>query len=510
MARLKSKRESSSEPAAATVKYLGVGIDTARYGHHVTFLRDDKQPAAPALTVTENREGYESLQQRLADLRNKYFDAHIYVRIDAAGQYATNLERFLRSLADIPMSISIGEPKRNKDYHRAHSPKQKSDQTESYAMARYAVVERPQPSHGKPADFAVLQQIAARLEAQTKQSTRLVNQLHVQLSNSFPELARVINDVSVGWVLKLLELYPTAEKLARAKLSSIQAIPRIPVEMPAKLLQLAKTSVGTLDGPLAELMLVELVQELQSSKAQELRWRELLNEAYEKLPDGAHQQVVTIQGIGPQTAAAIVATAVDIERFEDEDKFVGYYGVFPSQLQSGVDKFGQPMPAGKKIMCPKGNDLVRRLLWQCAKCASNANGGNPAVRELYLRRLEKGDCPQVACGYCMTKLLRQVYGVWKTNTQFDPQHDAKIKAEKLRRANAENNSVASSNDTELPPVASETQASLTPSEPSETAAVNESVAVEPEPEAEESGRKVIVTEPQAPFGRRTAFITRTE
>lgn len=104
---------------------------------------------------------------------------------------------------------------------------------------------------------------------------------------------------------------------------------------------------------------------------------------------------------------------------------IGYYGVFPEEWQSGVDKFGNAVPTGKKIMCRKGNDLVRGLLWQCAKCASAENGGNPAVRALYLRRLASGDTPQVAWGYCMTKLLRQVFGVWTTNTEFDPQHQAK-------------------------------------------------------------------------------------
>ena len=75
-------------------------------------------------------------------------------------------------------------------------------------------------------------------------------------------------------------------------------------------------------------------------------------------------------------------------------------------------------------MCRKGNDMVRGLLWQCAKCASAVNGGNPAVRALYLRRLAAGDSAQVAWGYCMTKLLRQVYGVWSSNTPFDPQYEA--------------------------------------------------------------------------------------
>jgi hypothetical protein len=33
---------------------IGVGIDTARYGHRVSFLRPDRRPAAPPLTVLEN------------------------------------------------------------------------------------------------------------------------------------------------------------------------------------------------------------------------------------------------------------------------------------------------------------------------------------------------------------------------------------------------------------------------------------------------------------------------
>jgi hypothetical protein len=93
---------------------IGVGIDTARYGHRVSFLRPDRQPAAKPLTVMENRAGYMSLKDRMMKLHEQYPNAHFYVRIDAAGQYATNLEQFLRGL-NLPMTLSIGEPKRNKD-----------------------------------------------------------------------------------------------------------------------------------------------------------------------------------------------------------------------------------------------------------------------------------------------------------------------------------------------------------------------------------------------------------
>ena len=37
----------------STTTSIGVGIDTARYGHHVTFLHPKRQPAAAPLTVTD-------------------------------------------------------------------------------------------------------------------------------------------------------------------------------------------------------------------------------------------------------------------------------------------------------------------------------------------------------------------------------------------------------------------------------------------------------------------------
>src|SRR6516162_185303 len=132
----------SASPSFSSLSSIGVGIDTARYGHRVSFLRPDRQPAAKPITILENRAGYQALKEQIAQLHDKYPCAHFHVRIDAAGQYATNLELFLRSL-DLPMTLSIGEPKRNKDYRKAHFPKRTTDDTESQAMARFAVVELP-------------------------------------------------------------------------------------------------------------------------------------------------------------------------------------------------------------------------------------------------------------------------------------------------------------------------------------------------------------------------------
>lgn len=406
--------------SASAVRYVGVGIDTARYGHHVTFLGDDKQRALPPVDITESRSGYRRLQRELDRLQRRYPQAEIYVRIDAAGQYAYNLETFVRSL-DLPLIVSVGEPKRNKDYRQAHYPKRKADPVESLAMARYAVVERPGASRATPMEFAALRRVASRLRAQVKQSTRLTNQLHETLSAAFPELATLVYDVAARWVLTLLKKYPTPQRIAAARLSSLKAIPFLPKERAEQIQAAARESVGGLQGDVAEQVVRQLAQALLDSLAAEDAWKELLQRAFDALPDGPHRQIETILGIGKLTAAAIVATAIDIDRFETEDHFVGYYGVFPEEFSSGVDKFGRPQPPGKKRMCRKGNDLVRGLLWNCAK---NAAKTNPAVRALYARLMSKGVRGDVAFGYCMTKLLRLVFAIWKTGQPFDRNHYA--------------------------------------------------------------------------------------
>ena len=89
----------------------------------------------------------------------------IHVRLDAAGQYAANLEQFLRDLT-LPITLSIGEPKRNKDYQKAHFPKRTPDDTESQAMARFAQKWRRRlPSDVRGLPERILSYMARRRES---------------------------------------------------------------------------------------------------------------------------------------------------------------------------------------------------------------------------------------------------------------------------------------------------------------------------------------------------------
>src|SRR5262245_613120 len=91
--------------------------------------------------------------------------------------------------------------------------------------------------------------------------------------------------------------------------------------------------------------------------------RRLLTAAFAALPPSPHVQVITIPGIGEATAAVLVAKIVDIHLFATPNQLVNYFGVFPEDSSSGVDKHGHPLPPGTMHMSRKGNDLVRSYLW---------------------------------------------------------------------------------------------------------------------------------------------------
>ena len=102
----------SLSTTALSTTAIGVGFDTARYGHHVSFLRDDLQPACPPFEFVESRQGYDRLLQQLRQFHEGSPGVHFHMRLDAAGQYACNLAAFLRGLP-FTKTITVGEPARN-------------------------------------------------------------------------------------------------------------------------------------------------------------------------------------------------------------------------------------------------------------------------------------------------------------------------------------------------------------------------------------------------------------
>ena len=407
---------------------FGVGIDTSRYGHYAAFLDEQLQPAAAELQFPESAAGYARLRGRLEGLARRHGPAHFVVRLDAAGQYADNLRHFLHGLASpaaapgastsFSLTLSCGDPQRNKNYRAALFGGKKSDPVEARAAARFALTEKPSSDLPLSQELRTLRQVAGRLQAVVRQRTRLLNQFHHLLTLAFPELALLTKDLAAGWVLELVHRYPTAPLLATATPTDLGKISYLPDRHIAPLLAHARASVASLAGaPLAELVR-EQVRQLRDSGARQRRLENLLVTAYRGLPQSNHLD--TIPGFGEVTAAVLTAFTVTIDRFATPGKYVAFFGVLPVEVASGVERDGQARAPRRWIMSRRGNDLVRRYLWMAALSAVRCN---PAVKALYARVVVKH--PQhkaVAVGHAMRKLLHLAFAVWKSGLPFDRDH----------------------------------------------------------------------------------------
>src|ERR1700732_2808647 len=119
--------------------------------------------------------------------------------------------------------------------------------------------------------------------------------------------------------------------------------------------------------------------------------------------------LTTIEGIGPQTAACIIAELGDAACFGSVKALASYVGVIPRLRQSGKRSL-----SGRRML-PLGNARLRRALWMPTLSAIRVN---PWLRAYYLRLRAAGKRPKVALIAVMHKLLAAIFSVARRRQPF--------------------------------------------------------------------------------------------
>ena len=122
--------------------------------------------------------------------------------------------------------------------------------------------------------------------------------------------------------------------------------------------------------------------------------------------------LTTIDGIGPLTAACLIAELGDPARFRSAGAIASYVGVAPRLRQSGKKRFFSGSPT-----IPFGNARLRKALWMVVL---NAVRCNPWLRQYYERLRVAGKPGKVAVIAAMRKLLAAVWSVAKHRRPFVP------------------------------------------------------------------------------------------
>jgi len=120
---------------------------------------------------------------------------------------------------------------------------------------------------------------------------------------------------------------------------------------------------------------------------------------------------MTIEGVGPLTAACLIAELGDPARFDSPGAIASYVGVIPRTRQSGKKRFTR----GPAI--PVRNARLRKALWMVVLQLIRRNAW---MRQYYERLRAAGKPGKVAVIAAMRKLLVAVWSVATHRKPFVP------------------------------------------------------------------------------------------
>lgn len=121
-------------------------------------------------------------------------------------------------------------------------------------------------------------------------------------------------------------------------------------------------------------------------------------------------RLLTIPGMGPFLAGAIVAEVVDFGRFPNADKALSYVGAFPIVRQSGGREW-------IGWMAKKGSPSLRYALMQAAMMVCLHSD---PFSDYCQKKINEGKAPLVARSHVARKLLRAMWAMVTKGQDFDP------------------------------------------------------------------------------------------
>jgi len=122
-----------------------------------------------------------------------------------------------------------------------------------------------------------------------------------------------------------------------------------------------------------------------------------------------HQRLISITGIGPITAAQLVACLMGL-RFARADAFIAYTGLDPRPDDSGQRR-------GRRRLTKRGHALLRCLLYNAGMAAARSKLFKPRYLQLRKRGLHSTEAIVILA----RKLARIAFALYKSGQTFDAQ-----------------------------------------------------------------------------------------
>ncbi|MBD5452680.1 MAG: IS110 family transposase [Lachnospiraceae bacterium] len=385
-----------------------VGIDVAKDKHDCFITNSDGDVLFKSFTITNNREGFESLFQRIESVSDDL--TKVKVGLEATGHYSYNLLGFL---LDKGLTTFVINPLHTNLYRKSLSLRQtKTDKVDARTIASMIMSDVNLKSYSdtsyhneelKSLTRYRFDKVQERAKLKTSVS-RLVNIL-------FPELEKLVPVLHIASVYAMLYEFPSSSDIASAHLTRLTNLlsetskGRYDKDTAVLFREAARASIGS-HMPAKSLELkhtIKLIQELTVEIDE-------IESEIKSIMDNIHSPILSIPGINYRMGAMIVAEIGDFSRFDSPDKILAYAGLSPSTYQSGqLDNCYSHMEK-------RGSRYLRYALFNATKyvCIWDSNFAT------YLaKKRAEGKHYNVAISHAAKKLVRVIYQLEKSGQTYN-------------------------------------------------------------------------------------------
>ena len=382
-----------------------VGIDIGAEVHVVAAVDEADRVLIKPAKITEDAAGYGRLLELLGE------PADTLIAMEATGHYWRNL---CASLMTRGFAVALLNPLRTARFAGEDLARTKTDAIDALGLARFAAQKHPPATRLPDAATDELRELVRLRDRLVQDFGDRVRQLHRLVDLGFPEFTRYVRRLDSELAAAILHDYPTAAAFAGISVRRLAGLRydgrhKVGEELARQLIEAAARSVGRHHGAAYRLQVRYACEDLDLLR----RRLRTLEGDIERMLD-RHEVgalLTTIDGVGPQTAARLVAELGDPALFKSAGALAAYVGVVPALRQSGK------RTATHARLTPIGHAALRAKLWMPVLTAVRKNLW---LRAYYERLLARGKLPKVALVAAMRKLLVAVYTVATQRRPFIP------------------------------------------------------------------------------------------
>jgi transposase len=382
------------------------GIDIASQTHVLAIVNADGAVELKATAFTEDASGYEKVLGLLGAPKD------VLIAMEATGHYWKNL---FAVLAAAGHRIALLNPLRTHRFAGVDLERTKTDAIDALGIARFAAQKRPPATHLPDAIAEELRELVRLRERLLQDFGDRVRQLHRLVDLGFPEFTRYVRTLDSELAAAILRDYPTAAAFRGVSVRRLAALRydgrhQVGLDLARNLIDAARRSVGQHHSATYRLQIRYACDDLDVLRR---RLRDIDHNLEGKLREHeVGRLLTTINGIGTNTAACVIAEVGDPAHFRSAHALAAYVGAIPALKQSGKRHFA------RATVTPIGNARLRTALWMPTLSAVRSN---PWLRAYYQRLRARGKLPKVALVACLHKLLLAIYSVAKHRRAFVPQ-----------------------------------------------------------------------------------------